>query len=173
MCCVYGESGAPLDDDEIAILQEAFPKVKPYMTAAGIAVVEQQGVFTTDIEGDKVTPLIDGSEDCVYACTEKGMVACAIEKAYMNGEIEFRKPVSCHLYPIRITKYDTFEAVNYHPWAICNDALMLGEKKETPLYAFLKEPLIRKYGSEWYDELCVAAEYVFQTNNILSCGQMS
>ena len=159
MCCVYGQSGAPLEDDEIAILQEAYPKIIPYMTPAGIAAVEQQGMYATDFDDDKVTPLIGDSEDCAYACTEKGVVYCTIEKAFMNGEIDFRKPVSCHLYPIRITKYSTFEAVNYHPWSICNDALILGEEKGTPLYVFLKEPLIRKYGAEWYEELCLAAQF--------------
>jgi len=159
MCCVYGESGAPLEDDEIIILQEAYSQIKSYMTAAGIAVVEKQGVYATDSDDDKVTPLIGNSEDCAYACAEKGVIFCAIEKAYMNGMIGFRKPVSCHLYPIRITKYNDFDAVNYHPWSICSDALKLGEKKGTPLYIFLKEPLIRKYGGEWYKELCLAAEH--------------
>ena len=157
MCCVYGESGAPLEDDEITILQELFPKVKPFMTTAGIAVVELQGVYDTDIDNDKVTPLIGNSEDCVYACKEKNLIYCAIEKAFIHGETEFRKPLSCHLYPIRITKYNDFEAVNYHPWKICIDALRLGKRKTTPLYVFLKEPLIRKYGAEWYEQLCQAA----------------
>ena len=160
MCCVYGESGAPLEENEVAILQEVYVKVKPYMTSAGIAVVEQQGVYDTDIDNDKVTPLLGESEDCVYACSEKGVVYCAIEKAFMNGDISFRKPVSCHLYPIRITKYNDFDAVNYHQWSICNDAIQLGEKTETPLYIFLKEPLIRKYGAEWHEQLCVAAKAV-------------
>ena len=131
------------------------------MTHAGIAVVEQYGVYDTDIEDDKVTPLIGDSEDCAYACNENGVYYCAIEKAFMKGEITFRKPLSCHLYPIRITKYDTFEAVNYHHWSICCDAPELGKKKEIPLYVFLKEPLIRKYGSEWYEQLCQAAEFFF------------
>ena len=160
MCCVYGESGAPLEENEVTILQEVCEKVKPYMTPEGIAVVEQHGVYDTDIDNDKVTPLIGESEDCVFACTEKNVVYCAIEKAFMNGEISFRKPVSCHLYPIRITKYDDFEAVNYHQWNICCDALQLGKKAETPLYIFLKEPLIRKYGAEWYEQLCLAAEHL-------------
>ena len=159
MCCVYGQSGAPLEDDEIAILEDVYPKVKPYMTPAGIAVVEQQGVYVTDFDNDKVTPLVGNSEDCAYTCTDKGVVYCAIEKAFMNGDIGFHKPVSCHLYPIRITKYDTFEAVNYHQWNICSDALRLGKKTGTPLYVFLKEPLIRKYGTEWYEQLCEAAQY--------------
>jgi hypothetical protein len=160
MCCVYGESGAPLNNDELIILQEIYPKVKPYMTPAGIAVVEQQGVYDTDWDSDRVTPLIGDSEDCVYTYTEKGVVYCAIEKAFMNGEISFRKPVSCHLYPIRITRYADFEAVNCHHWSICSDALKLGKKTGTPLYVFLKEPLIRKYGAEWYEQLCIAAEHL-------------
>jgi hypothetical protein len=158
MCCVYGTSGAPLDDDEIIILQKIYPKLKPFMTAAGIAVVESKGFYDTDFENEKVTPLMGDSEDCAYICEEKGVVGCAIEKAFMRGEIDFRKPLSCHLYPIRITKYDTFEAVNYHYWSICSDALKLGKKTKTPLYVFLKEPLIRKYGAEWYEELCLTAK---------------
>ncbi len=160
MCCIYGESGAPLENDEVAILEQIYPKVKPYMTQAGIEIVEKQGVYTTDPDNDKVTPLVGDSEDCVYTYTEKGVVYCAIEKAYRNGETDFRKPVSCYLYPIRITKYDGFEAVNYHHWNICNDALRLGKKTSTPLYIFLKEPLIQKYGAGWYEQLCIAAEHL-------------
>ncbi len=163
MCCVYGESGAPLDDEEITILEQVYPTVKQYMTPAGIEVVEKEGVYITDPDSDKVTPLIGDSEDCVYTYTEDGVVYCAIEKAYLNGEITFRKPVSCHLYPIRITKYSDFEAVNYHQWSICCDALRLGKKTGTPLYVFLKEPLIRKYGADWYEQLCLAAEHVKKT----------
>ena len=158
-CCVYGESGAPLEDDEIDILQKIFPKVKPYMTSAGIAVVERQGVYDTDFDNDKVTPLIGASEDCVYSFKEKKVNYCAIEKAFLKGEINFQKPVSCHLYPIRITKYSDFDAVNFHNWDICAAALKLGTKKQTPLYIFQKAPLIRKYGVEWYEHLCRAAEY--------------
>jgi len=164
MCCVYGDSGAPLTDDEINILRQLYPKVKPYMTPAGIAAVEQQGIYVTDFDDEKVTPLIGDSEDCAYVCNEKGVFYCAIEKAFMKGKITFRKPLSCHLYPIRITKYETFEAVNYHHWAICSDAPELGKKKETPLYVFLKEPLIRKYGSEWYEQLCQATEFARSTD---------
>ena len=158
MCCVYGQSGAPLADDEIDVLREAYPKIKPCMTPAGVEVVEQQGVYATDIEDDKVTPLINDSEDCAYAGAENGVVYCAIEKAFLNGWINFRKPVSCHLYPIRITNCNGFDAVNYHQWDICSDALKLGKKTATPLYVFLKEPLIRKYGAEWYEQLCCVAE---------------
>ncbi len=157
MCCVYGQSGAPLEDQEIPILEEIYPHVKPYMTQEGIAVVEESGVYVTDFDDDKVTPLV-GVEDCVYACSENGVIYCAIEKAYLHHEINFRKPISCHLYPIRITKYSDFEAINYHQWDICHGALRLGKQTGTPLYVFLKEPLIRKYGSEWYEQLCYVAE---------------
>jgi hypothetical protein len=160
MCCVYGEAGAPLDDDETAILQAIYPKIKPYMTPDGINVVEQNGVYTIDWDSDRVTPLIGNSEDCVYACKEDGVVYCAIEKAFLNGEISFRKPISCHLYPIRITRHTHFDAVNYHPWNICSSALKLGKKVGTPLYTFLKEPLVRKYGADWYQQLCIAAEQI-------------
>ena len=150
MCCVHGESGAPLEDSEVEILQEIYPIIKPYMTYAGIEVVEKQGVYDTDIDFDKITPLIGDSEDCVYSYKENGIAFCAIEKAFTNGEIDFRKPVSCHLYPIRVTKYDEFDAVNIQHWDICKNSASM------PLYLFLKEPLIRKYGSEWYEELCIA-----------------
>ena len=158
-CCVIGDSGAPIADEEIVLLQEAYPKVKPYMTAEGIAVVEQKGVYETDFDNEKVTPLIGDREDCVYSFRKKGVYFCAIEKAFINGETGFRKPISCHLYPIRITKYNDFEAVNYHCWSICNDAPEYGKKKGTPLYVVLKEPLIRKYGAEWYEQMSLAANF--------------
>ena len=131
------------------------------MTPAGIATVEQSGVYDVDFDNDRVTPLIGNSEDCAYSYSHKGAACCAIEKAFIDGKTDFRKPVSCHLYPIRITKYETFEAVNYHSWNICNDALTLGKKTGTPLYTFLKEPLIRKYGAEWYEQLCQVAKENF------------
>jgi len=157
MCCVYGDSGAPLYDDEIDILKEAYTKVKPYMTREGIEVVERMGVYATDFDNEKVTPLIGDSEECAFSFCEKGVHYCAIEKAFINGETDFRKPVSCHLYPVRITRFTDFEAVNYHQWRICEDANEYGKKKETPIFVFLKEPLIRKFGADWYGKLCRAA----------------
>jgi hypothetical protein len=127
------------------------------MTAEGIAAVEKQGVYDTDFDNDKVTPLIGNSEDCVYAFNENGVYYCAIEKAFINGEIGFRKPVSCHLYPIRIQKHNDFTAVNYHKWSVCHAAWELGEKRGIPVYRFLKEPLIRRFGKEWYEQLEIAA----------------
>jgi len=160
-CCILGDSGAPLEDGEIDILSEIFPKVKPFMTPAGIAVIEEQGMYSIDFDCDKVSPLIGDLEDCAFSFIEHGITYCAIERAFLTGAIEFRKPVSCHLYPVRITKYDEFEAVNFHKWHICKDAIDLGKKKGTPLYIFLKEPLIRKFGLDWYEDLCVAAHHFF------------
>ena len=162
MCCVYGDSGAPLEDDETAVLKDIFPKIKKYMTPQGIEAVEQNGYYEIDFDDEKVTPLVGNSEDCAYSFRENDIVYCAIERAFTNGDIDFRKPVSCQLYPIRITKYSGFEAVNFHHWKICSDAHKLGKNCGTPLYIFLKEPIIRKYGAHWYEQLCKAAEH-FQT----------
>ena len=158
ICCVYGESGAPLEENEIEILEEIFPKIKPFMTADGISAVEQKGVYFIDSDKDTVAQLVGDSGNCAFAFSENDVCNCAIERAYFNGDIGFRKPISCHLYPVRITKYKDFEAVNFHKWKVCDDALTLGKKKGTPLYIFLKEPLIRRFGDEWYEQLCWIAE---------------
>jgi len=152
-CCVEGESGAPLEKEEIEILQGILEKVKPFMNAEGIAEVEKEGVFVIDSDGDIVTPLVEGDKHCAFAVFEKGIAACAIEKAYLAGKIKFKKPVSCHLYPVRITKYKEFEAVNFHSWNVCKPARTCGNKLNVPVFKFLKEPLIRKYGKNWYEEL--------------------
>ncbi|MDR1864978.1 MAG: DUF3109 family protein [Bacteroidales bacterium] len=159
MCCVQGEAGAPLEDGEIPVLESIYPKVKACMTPEGVEVVEREGVFVIDRDGDRVTPLT-GTEECVFACSENGMTVCAIEKACRRGETDFPKPISCHLYPVRITRYSDFEAVNYHRWDVCAGAPELGKERGTPLYVFLREALLRKYGAEWYAQLCVAAEYL-------------
>ena len=152
-CCVAGDAGAPLEEEEISILEDIVHKVKPYMSEEGIKVVERYGVFDYDVSGSFCTPLINDNE-CAFAIFDEKMIAhCAIEQAYNDKKIKFQKPVSCHLYPVRINKYDTFEAVNYHKWYICKCAVVNGEKKKVPLYEFLKEPLIRNYGRKWYNEL--------------------
>jgi hypothetical protein len=156
-CCIHGDSGAPLKNEETGILQNIFPQVKKYMRQEGIESVEKNGCFTIDKDKDLVTPLVNG-EECAYVIFEKGIAKCAIEKAYENGDISFQKPVSCHLYPIRVTKYSSFEALNYHQWDICKDALSYGEKKQVPLYVFLEAPLKREYGDDWYKQLKIAAK---------------
>ncbi|BDD08801.1 hypothetical protein FUAX_12330 [Fulvitalea axinellae] len=152
-CCVEGDLGAPLDEDELPIFENILEKVKPYLTEEGLKAIEEQGTYVKDWEDDYSTPLVkDGA--CAYvAYDEDGSLKCAIEQAHLDGKIDYIKPVSCHLYPVRITKYDQFEAVNYDKWDICADACTLGEKLNVPVYKFLKGPLVRKYGQKWYDEL--------------------
>lgn len=153
-CCVHGESGAPLEGEEAEILEAIYPKVKPYMNAKGIAAVEKQGKWLIDGDGDQVTPLVGENQECAYVVfDEQGTALCAIEKAWKDGKIDFQKPVSCHLYPVRITAYKKFEAVNYEKWDICAPACSCGEKLQVPVYRFVKTALVRKYGEEWYAQL--------------------
>jgi len=153
-CCVEGDAGAPLEEYEISELEDALDYVKPFMRQEGIDAVEQSGVFDYDAGGNYVTPLINGAECVFVVFTEDGTAACAIEKSWEAGKSKFRKPVSCHLYPIRISHYKDFDAVNYHQWHICKPALEYGKKLNIPVYVFLKVPLIRKYGEKWYAALC-------------------
>jgi hypothetical protein len=152
-CCVAGASGAPLEPDEVMILEEIYPKVKPYMNAEGIAEIEKSGLVLTDTDGDLVTPLVNGHKQCAFVVFDDGIAKCSIEKAFYDGKVDFKKPISCHLYPIRITKYKDFDAVNYQRWEVCKPACQCGKKLDVPLYKFLKEPLVRKYGVGWYKQL--------------------
>ena len=158
ICCVEGDAGAPLDEDETKILDEIYPKIKPYLRPEGIQAIEEQGTYTLDFEGDLVTPLVNNAECAYVIFDEKGYTKCAIEKAYEEGVIDWQKPISCHLYPIRITEYSNFSAINYHEWDICSDACTLGKELGVKVYQFLKKPLIRKYGEEFYQTLSKAAE---------------
>jgi len=152
-CCLEGDSGAPLDANELDILKEIYPKVKPFMNAKGIATVEREGTHVQDFEGDYTTPCVDTNKECAYVIFENGITKCAIEKAYEHGVIDWKKPISCHLYPIRITKYPEFDLLNYDRWSICSPACTFGNELKVRVYEFLKAPLIRKYGEEWYAEL--------------------
>jgi len=157
-CCVEGDFGAPLLEEELAILEEIYPVVKPYLSKEGIREIEKQGTHTTDDDGELCTPIIAGRE-CVYAIYDKkGILKCGIEQAYLDGKIAWKKPISCHLYPIRVTQKKDFEALNYHKWHICSDACTLGKELQVPVYKFLKDPLIRKYGEAWYNELVKVIE---------------
>ena len=156
-CCVEGDSGAPFTDEELDIVEEIFDKVKPYMRKEGIDAVEKQGKFVVDIDNERVTPLVNNKE-CAYVYFDNSIAKCTFEKAFMDGIIKFKKPLSCHLYPIRINNLSIYEAVNYDSWHICNPARKFGEKNNVPVYQFLKEPIIRKYGEDWYNELEIIAE---------------
>ncbi len=152
-CCVDGDAGAPLEKNELKILEEIYPIVKPYLRKEGIDAIESQGIYTTNEFGEHETPLINGT-DCAFVIFDKNKIAlCAIEEAYNQGEITFKKPVSCHLYPVRIQKYTEFSAVNYHNWHICDDACSLGKELQVPVYKFVKQALIRKFSESWYTEL--------------------
>lgn len=165
-CCVEGESGAPLENEEVDIIKEILPHIWEDLSPEAQAVINSQGVAYKDYDGDMVTSLVNGQE-CVFTYyDENNICKCAIEKAYKAKKIDFYKPVSCHLYPIRLQKYKEFTAVNYHRWRVCKAAVALGDKEGLKIYQFLKEPLIRQFGKEWYDELCmVAEEYNKQKNN--------
>lgn len=152
-CCVEGDLGAPLEEEELDIMDSIYPMVAPYLSEEGIKAIEEQGKYILDEDDDYSTPTIGGKE-CAYAIyDDKGILKCGIEQAYLDGKIKYKKPISCHLYPIRAVKYDEFEALNYDRWSICSPACSLGEQLHVPVYKFLKEPLIRKYGESWYNEL--------------------
>ena len=158
MCCVEGDSGAPLEKAEYKYLKRNLHKLRKYMLSEGSEAVERQGAGLIDEDGDLVTPLINCGP-CAYIIRENGLWWCAIEKAWSRGDFELRKPISCHLYPVRIKKYPDFEALNYNEWHICRAAVEKGGREGIPVYRFVKDALIRKYGTAWYEELeAVAAE---------------
>jgi len=159
-CCVEGDSGAPLTKVEAEIIEREYPNFQEYLSGKHQHEIEKQGFSVVDKDGDLVTPLINNRQ-CVYSFTdERGILKCAIEKAFIEGKTSFRKPVSCHLFPIRITEYKRYDAVNYQELAICIPGRECGKSAKLPLYKFLKEPLIRKYGEEWYGEVEAVAEYI-------------
>jgi hypothetical protein len=153
-CCVEGDAGAPLTRDELKKLEDIYEDVAPYLTEKGRQTIEEKGKYVKDWETEYATPTIAGNRECAYAIYDKkGVLKCGIEQAWQEGKTDFRKPISCHLYPLRIDKYDHYDAINYHRWHICSPACKLGEALQVPLYKFLKEPLVRKYGEVWYDKL--------------------
>ena len=152
-CCVEGDAGAPLEEDEAKILSEIYPKVKPFLREEGIKAIEKQGTYITTEDGELETPLIDGAECAYVFFDQKGTALCAIEEAYNKGIVNWKKPISCHLYPIRVKEYSEFSAINYNKWHICDDACILGKELQVPVYKFVKEALIRKFGEDWYMEL--------------------
>lgn len=152
-CCVEGNAGAPLELEEIEILEREYGKYKPFLKPGGRKAIEKEGFFVVDQEGDLTTPLIDQAE-CAYACEKDGITFCAIEKAYRQGKISFQKPISCHLYPIRISRFGNgTTGMMFHRWSVCGAALELGEKFGTPVYRMLKDPIVRRFGEPFYRAL--------------------
>ncbi|WP_421751958.1 DUF3109 family protein [Croceimicrobium sp.] len=158
-CCVEGDAGAPLEPEEVDILKKEYSNFESYLRPEGRASVAKQGTHVIDpMDGEPVTPLVNGAECAYVVFDEKGTTLCGIEKAWRDGKTSFRKPVSCHLYPIRIQRYKSFDAVNYHKWQICAPACDLGKELKVPVFRFAKDALIRKYGEKWFQELEILAE---------------
>lgn len=156
-CCIEGDAGAPVKLEEVAQLEEAAEIVWDELSPKAQEVIKAQGVVYTDQDGDIVTSIVD-NKDCVFTCyDDKGCCYCAIDKAFREGRCKFQKPISCHLYPIRMSRMGSYTAVNYHRWDVCKAATLLGKKLNLPVYKFLKEPLIKAFGQEWWDECDVVA----------------
>ena len=159
-CCIEGDSGAPVTPEEVILIEKIYPQLKKYLPEKHLNTINSTGFAVIDSDGDLVTPLVDNRQ-CVYSFfNDQGILTCSIEKAFNDKMTNFRKPLSCHLFPVRITEYKRFDAVNYEKLKICKPAIACGKANRMPLYVFLKYPLIRKYGEEWYRELEIAAQYL-------------
>lgn len=160
-CCVDGDSGAPLLPEEIGHLESVLDEVWPSLSASAQAVIDRQGVAYTDCEGDLVTSIVDG-KDCVFTCyDDKGCCLCATDVACRQGRTSWPKPISCALYPVREKRFaGGLVGLQYHRWTICRPAVKKGRDLGLKLYRFLEGPLVRRFGREWYDELCRAAAEV-------------
>lgn len=152
-CCIDGDAGAPLEDEETEILVDIYEDVKPFLREEGINAIESLGAFVKGEDGEWETPLVNGSECAYVVFSETGVTKCGLEEAFNQGASNWRKPISCHLYPIRVKEYTELMAVNYHKWEICDPACSLGDELKVPIYKFVKEALIRKFGEKWYAEL--------------------
>jgi len=152
-CCIEGNSGAPLTLDEIDLLEENIEKIMPFMRPEGIEQVEENGVFYMDEDNEAVTTLVNGGECAFVYFDENNITKCGIEQAYNSGKIDFNKPISCHLYPIREKQFNDFRALTYDVWPICAPACACGDKLDVPVYRFLKGPIIRAYGEEFFEAL--------------------
>ncbi len=162
-CCVEGNAGAPLETDEVDTLEREYEAYKPYMTPEGIAAIKRQGFMVIDEEGDYTTPLVDDAE-CAYSYCENGITLCAIERAWKEGRTPFRKPISCHLYPIRLVRFSNGSTgLNYHRWSVCEAARICGERAGIPVYKALREPIVRKFGEDFYRALEAAENYLHTT----------
>ncbi len=172
-CCIEGDAGAPVTLDEVAHIENALDAVWPMLSSAAQAEIDRHGVAYTDEEGDLVTSIVKG-KDCVFTCyrdlplparhtTVKGCCLCALECAFREGRTSWPKPMSCYLYPIREKQLGSLTGLNYHRWTVCKEAVALGEKLQLPVYKFLREPLIRRFGQEWYEELERTAQAFLQS----------
>jgi hypothetical protein len=158
ICCVHGESGAPLEDSEVAILEAEIDRIKPFLREEGVMAIREQGTSVRDKDDEMVTPLINGREECAFAVFEGGIARCGIENAWEKGATHFQKPISCHIYPIRVKKYKGFRAVNYDRWGICDPARILGDHHKIPVYRFVRQAIERKFGEGLYKRLQIISD---------------
>lgn len=166
ICCVEGDAGAPVTIDEIAGIEDAIDTVWDDLSATAQAVIDKQGVAYTDRNGDLVTSIV-GGKDCVFTCYEKGCCLCALERAWRAGKTAFCKPISCALYPIREKKLSNgMVALNYNRWDVCHDAVKKGNELRLPVYRFLRDPLVRRFGEDFYQQLCDAAQLLASESGI-------
>lgn len=156
-CCIEGDTGAPLTERELDMLEINYEAAKPYMSADNIKAVEEQGFGVIDEEGDLGTTL-GPSKECAYVTHKDGLLMCAYERAFLDGKTKWRKPISCYLYPIRIDQVGPFKAIKFHRWDICNCALVNGDKLGVPCYKFLEDPITEAFGADFYAQLCEVAE---------------
>ncbi len=157
-CCIEGDGGAPLSLEEVDIIEENIEAILPYMRKEGIEAIEKTGVFYIDPDGEAATTLVNEKECAFVYFDEKGITKCSIEKAYLEGKTNFKKPISCHLYPIRVKQFTEYQALNYEVWDICEPACACGEELNVPVFRFLKEPLIRAFGAPFFDELVIVEQ---------------
>ncbi len=163
-CCVEGDQGAPLNEDELEAIERNLEAIKPYLTPASLKAIDEKGSWETDPEGDLVTTCLPSGE-CNFSRYENGILSCGMEQAWKDGKSNFRKPVSCHLYPIRVAQVGEYEALNYHRWDVCKPACALGDEHQVPVFKFLKDALIRKYGEDWYAELEAIGEAYYDSKS--------
>ena len=162
ICCVEGDAGAPITLNEIADIEDSLDAVWPNLSASAQSVIDQQGVAYADRDGDMVTSIVRG-RDCVFTCYNGDNCLCALEKVYREGRTRFCKPISCALYPIREKSFGNgLIGLNYHRWEVCKEAVEKGKALDLPVYRFLREPLIRRFGQEWYNELCAVADQLLR-----------
>jgi len=160
MCCVEGDAGAPLEIEEAERLEQEFEAYKPFMKPEGIEAVRKQGFIVVDSDGDYTTPLI-GRAECAFSFEENGITLCAIERAYQLGKTDFIKPISCHLYPIRLTRFSNGSiGLNYHRWSICSSACRNGKRLGIPVYRSLRSAIVRRFGEEFFHALEEAERYI-------------
>ena len=166
VCCIEGDAGAPVTIDEVAAIENLLPEIEQHLSPEAKDVISKQGVAYTDASGDLVTSIVNG-KDCVFTCHDgNGCCHCATEKAFHDGKVSFMKPVSCHLYPIRVKKLGEYWGLNYDRWEVCGAARIKGQREHIPVYRYLKEPLVRRFGKEWYDELELTVDEMKRQNII-------